>query len=178
MTGEQLQRYYDKLPRTTNYDSDGERVPTSTCNLVGQTNIPGLQLRLPLHPVSQPQFSPVHVAAEDEHARDLLEALNSVTPMPGSPRALDPLSATTHPSAEGWACTPPVVEFIACDSDRDLSITALANMFEFRYPAELNDPSRLVPDPFLPDHSQRITAVERDAIVQTEQEWRLKRYGA
>lgn len=62
MTEDQLNEYYSKLPRTEKYDSDDDQGVIKSAD---RTDFP--------------QQS-VNVAKEDEHARDLLEALNGLMP--------------------------------------------------------------------------------------------------
>lgn len=129
MTAVQLEAYYAKQPKLAiDYDSDVEREPLRTSTLSNWATAPQMA-----YAVS------VQVAAEDEHARDLLEALNRDSPMPASP-----------------------------PHTRDAAIAELANLFGDTA-SNRDDPGRLVPDPFLPDEYPRLTAVERDAAVEDEQ---------
>ena len=150
MTALQLEAYYAKQPKLAiDYDSDVEREPLRTSTLSNWTTAPQMA-----YAVS------VQVAAEDEHARDLLEALNRDSPMPASPPHT-PVPHTPHTA------------YITSDNrdnrdNRDAAIAELANLFGDTA-SDRDDPGRLVPDPFLPDEYPRLTAVERDAVVEDEQ---------
>ena len=145
MTAVQLEAYYAKQPKLAiDYDSDVDREPLHTSTLSNWANVRGPQLAC---------TEPVQVAPEDEHARDLLEALNRDSPMPETPRTPVPQTPSTA--------------FITSDN-RDAAIAELANLFGDTA-SDRDDPNRLVPDPFLPDEYPRLTAVERDAIVEDEQ---------
>lgn len=145
MTDLQLRSYYAKLPKTLDYDSDYERESFQTSHAANTTNVPGLQLGASMRPPNQTQNYPVDVSPEDEHARDLLEALYRTSP--------------THTSTPTPG-TPPVIRL------------SIGNLYDNDDDSE--DPGRLVPDPFLPDDCPRITAAERDAIVQAEQDLRAE----
>ena len=76
MTERQLAAYYAKLPRTNDYDSDdAAQHPTSTIHSHNPQMTFDIQMALEVRR-DQENRPPVNVASEDEHARDLLEALN------------------------------------------------------------------------------------------------------
>ena len=158
MTNAQLRAYYAKQPKVADYDSDGERSPMRTSNAVDLTNIPGFNLAP--QPTQPARYSPVDVAPEDEHARDLLEALTRVSP--------------AIPSSPPMPRTPPT-NFITANGSRRLSIEELQAFIDAPDDSSTDDgdaASRLVPDPFMPDENPRLTAAERDAVVEGEQQWR------
>lgn len=77
MTERQLKAYYAKQPKlNTDYDSDdAAQRPMSTIYSHNPHNNFNLQLALETRR-NQENMAPVNVAVEDEHARDLLEALH------------------------------------------------------------------------------------------------------
>lgn len=149
MTAVQLEAYYAKQPKLAiDYDSDVEREPLRTSTLSNWIIVPSPQMAY---------AAPLQMAVEDEHARDLLEALNRDSPMPASPPHA-PVPHTPHTA------------YITSDNrdSRDATVSELTTLFGGTA-NDRDDPSRLVPDPFLPDEYPRLVAVERDALVEDEQ---------
>ena len=162
MTDTQLAAYYAKMPKTLDYDSDYDHEPSRTSGQAANaTNIPGLHLGPRAWPAAtEPRANHgghVDVAPDDEHARDLLEALNRET------SGVLAIHVRVNTSA------------LASSNSHHLTDAELSELYDDdNDPNDPNDPSRLVPDPFLPDACPRITAAERDAIIQDAQAWREK----
>jgi hypothetical protein len=92
MTAVQMQDYVAKMQRTADYDSDYEEEAFPSGYPSRATNVPGLRLGPQLRPEHEPRTAQIEVLPEDEHARDLLEALRRPFPMPTTA----PLTAVIH----------------------------------------------------------------------------------
>ena len=150
MTELQLQEYYAKLPKVEHSDSEDDLPLLPQIKLADQP-----VTHAPRHP-----RAPLQIAPEDEHARDLLEALERDSPTPETPVRHE---VTTQPYVER-------VDIPAYEDDslRFVRLTAALESDK----ENMDDPGRLVPDPFCPDTMPRLTAAERDAMVEEEQHWR------
>ena len=159
MTAVQMQDYCAKMQRTPDYDSDYEQEAFPSGYPSHATNVPGLRLGPQLRSEHQPRTAQLEVLPEDEHARDLLEALGRPFPTPTTA----PLTAVIHVNISADSAG-------GLNHCHELTASELESLYDGD--DDPNDPGRLVPDPFSPDDCPRITAAERDAIVQVAQDWR------